>query len=258
VFWEGAIFHHSEQLVAISHDGGVTFSKPIPAAAVNDIPDPLPGSSHWDDSFPSADVNQTNGDIYVTWANEQGSPATALIEFTQSDDGGTHWSTPMTIGGRAGAVNAYFPSVAASPDGHHVFVGWPAQTWAAPGTAPGAGVVSDFSAFNVRTKDMRRRQADEYGVRRSRRLEHECARGAVPRRLRHRGVEQLDGMDRVDRHAQRSPLRGGRRVPQRDRAEAEPRPSVSAGLARQDVRELRHLRRSGRLLNERPPGQPYG
>lgn len=151
VFWEGAIFHHSEQLVAISHDGGVTFGKPIPVAAVTDIPNPLPGSSFRDDSFPSADVNQHNGDIYVTWANEQGSPATALIEFTQSTDGGHSWSAPLTIGGRAGTVNAYFPSVAASPDGHHVFVGWPAQTWVAPGTAPGAGVVTDFSASNLRT-----------------------------------------------------------------------------------------------------------
>jgi hypothetical protein len=151
VFWEGAIFHHSEQLVAISHDGGVTFTQPIPIAAVNDLPSPLPGSSFRDNSFPSADVNQVNGDIYLAWANEQGSPATALIEFTESDDGGKSWSAPITIGGRAGAVNAYFPSVAASPDGHHVFVAWPAQTWVAPGTAPGAGVVSDFAAFNVRT-----------------------------------------------------------------------------------------------------------
>jgi hypothetical protein len=151
VFWAGAIFHHSEQLVAISHDGGVSFSRPMPVAAVNDIPDPLPGSSFRTDSFPAADVNQTTGALYVVWANQQGSPATALIEFTESDNGGLTWSTPITVGGKAGAINTFFPSVAASPDGHHVFVAWPAQTWKAPGTAPGAGVVSQFAAYNLRT-----------------------------------------------------------------------------------------------------------
>lgn len=151
VFWEGAIFHHSEQLVAVSHDGGVSFSRPMPVAAVNDIPSPLPGSSFRDNSFPAADVNQATGALYVTWADERGSPATALIEFTESDDGGMTWSTPITVGGKAGAINAFFPSVAASPDGHHVFVAWPAQTWKAPGTAPGAGVVTQFAAYNLRT-----------------------------------------------------------------------------------------------------------
>ncbi len=151
VIWEGAIFHHSEQLVAVSRDGGVSFGGPMPVAAVSDIPSPLPGSSFRDDSFPSADVNQSNGALYVTWANEEGSPATALIKFTESDDGGLTWSAPITIGGRVGAFNAFFPSVAASPDGHHVFVAWPAQTWKAPGTAPGAGVVTQFAAYNLRT-----------------------------------------------------------------------------------------------------------
>jgi len=151
VFWKGAILHHSEQLVAISHDGGVSFGRPIPVAAVNDIPSPLAGSSFRDNSFPSADVNQVSGAIYVTWANEEDTPATTLIKFTESDDGGQTWSGPITVGGRPGAFNAFFPSVAASPDGTHVFVAWPAQTWVAPGTAPGAGVVTQFAAFNLRT-----------------------------------------------------------------------------------------------------------
>jgi len=151
VFWEGAIFRHPEQLVAISHDGGASFGQPMPVAAVNDIPSPLGGSSFRDNSFPAADVNQATGAVYLVWANQQGSPATALIEFTESDNGGMTWSTPITVGGRAGAINTFFPSVAASPDGHHVFVAWPAQTWKAAGTAPGAGVVSQFSAYNLRT-----------------------------------------------------------------------------------------------------------
>lgn len=151
VFWEGALNHHSEQMVAISHDGGMKFSQPIAIAPVTDIDNPLAGSSFRNDSFPSADVDPTTGNLYVAWANMQDTPATAEIVFTESDNGGRSWSTPITIGGKAGAVNAYFPSVAASPDGHHVFVAWPAQTWVAAGTAPGAGVVSDFAAYNLRT-----------------------------------------------------------------------------------------------------------
>ena len=151
VFFEGAINHHSEQLVAISHDGGTTFGGPMPVAAVNDIPSPLGGSSFRDNSFPSADVNQTNGALDVVWANEEGTPPTALIKFTESNDGGLTWSTPRTVGGAVGAFNAFFPSVAASPDGTHVFVAWPAQTWKANGTPAGAGVVAQFAAFQVRT-----------------------------------------------------------------------------------------------------------
>jgi hypothetical protein len=151
VIWEGAIDHHSEQLVAVSHDGGDTFGRPMPVAAVNDIPSPLGGSSFRDNSFPSADVNQQTGALYVVWANEEGTPPTALIKFTESDNGGLSWSAPRTVGGAAGAFNAFFPSVAASPDGSNVFVAWPAQTWKANGTPPGRGVVSHFAAFQLRS-----------------------------------------------------------------------------------------------------------
>jgi hypothetical protein len=153
VFWEGAVFHHSEQLVAVSHDGGMTFGRPLPVAAVSDLPSPLPGSSWRTDSFPSSSVNQANGDLYVVWADFDVATSTALIKFTQSQDGGATWSTPSVIGGRKGAFNAFFPGVATGPDGKHIFVGWPVQKWAAPGTKPGPGVVFQFAAFTVRTND---------------------------------------------------------------------------------------------------------
>ncbi len=153
VFWEGAVFRHSEQLVAVSHDGGDHFGRPMPVAAVSDLPSPLPGSSWRTNSFPSAAVNQANGDLYVVWADFDVASATALIKFTQSQDGGVSWSDPIVIGGRKGAFNAFMPGVAVSPDGKHIFVGWPVQKWAAPGTTPGAGVVFQFAAFVVRTND---------------------------------------------------------------------------------------------------------
>jgi len=151
VFWEGAIFRHPEILVAVSHDGGVSFSRPIPVAAVTDLPSPLPGSSFRDNSNPAADVNQATGQVYVTWANWDPATQTAFILFTQSSDGGQTFSAPVTIGGRAAAFNAFFPAIAASPDGTHVFVSWPAQTWQPAGTAPGPGVVTQIAAFNLLT-----------------------------------------------------------------------------------------------------------
>jgi hypothetical protein len=145
VFWRGAIFHHTEQLVAISHDGGVSFSRPIPVAAVTDIPSPLAGSSFRDDSSPTADVNPVRGALYVAWENFVIAAQTQLIELTESDNGGLTWTTPVAIGGTPGKFNAFFPGLAAS----HVFVGWPAQTWQPTGTAADQGVVSQFAAYNL-------------------------------------------------------------------------------------------------------------
>ena len=155
VFWEGAISHHSEQLVAISHDGGDTFSGPMPVAAVNDVPSPLPGSSWRNNSFPGVDVNPVSGALYVSWPDwdTTSNPAkpTAVIKFTESHDGGMSWTPAMTIAGAIGFANLLYPAVAASTDGRHVFVAWPGQSWVAAGTKPGAGVVRQFAAARVQT-----------------------------------------------------------------------------------------------------------
>jgi hypothetical protein len=150
VFWKGTLNKHFEQLVAISHDGGASFSKPIPVAAVSP-PSREPGSSFRHDAYPSVDVNRVSGAIYLAWVNQDEASATTLIDFIESSDGGKTWSAPITVGGRAEVENAFFPSLAASPDGHHVFVAWAGQTWKPPGTAPGAGVVSQSAAYNLRT-----------------------------------------------------------------------------------------------------------
>src|SRR5438105_2263423 len=104
-----------------------------------------------DKDYVWADANQNSRALYVVWANEEGTPPTALIKFTESDNGGATWSAPITVGGIAGFANTFFPWVAASPDGMHVFVGWPGQTWKAPGTAPGPNVVTQLAAYNLRT-----------------------------------------------------------------------------------------------------------
>jgi hypothetical protein len=150
VFWLGTLEKHPEQLVAISHDGGASFGEPIPVAPVNK-PGKRPGSTFRHDSNAAAEVNQATGAVYLTWANQDESSATTQIVFTESNDGGKTWSAPIAVGGRANVENAFFPSVAASPNGSHVFVAWAGQTWKQPGTTPGAGVVSQSAAYNLRT-----------------------------------------------------------------------------------------------------------
>src|SRR5258708_12114965 len=104
VLWEGAIFHHSEILVAVSHDGGASFGRPIPAVAVSDIPSPLPGSSFRDNSFPAADVNQVTGAVYLTWANWDPATHTAFILFSQSTASGQTFNAPFTPRAQPGAL----------------------------------------------------------------------------------------------------------------------------------------------------------
>src|SRR2546430_12507953 len=67
VVWEDTDVNGSKQVVAVSHDGGVSFSRPIDIARVHDIQDPIPGANFRDDSFPSLAVDQGTGAVYVDW-----------------------------------------------------------------------------------------------------------------------------------------------------------------------------------------------
>jgi hypothetical protein len=53
VVWEDSDVNGFKQVVAVSHDGGVSFSRPIDIARVHDIQDPIPGANFRDNSFPS-------------------------------------------------------------------------------------------------------------------------------------------------------------------------------------------------------------
>ncbi len=69
VVWEDSDVNGAKQVVAVSHDGGVSFSRPIDIARVHDIQDPIPGANFRDDSFPSLAVDQSTGAVYVAWAD---------------------------------------------------------------------------------------------------------------------------------------------------------------------------------------------
>jgi hypothetical protein len=128
----------SAQMFVKSTDGGRSFNNQAVASTVADIPSPLPGSSFRNDSFPSVDVDQTNGKVYVAWADFRSGRGQVML--TSSSDGGGNWTPAATVLDVAGR-SAFFPGVAVSPDGSKVTVATQALDAKPAGTAPGAGVV---------------------------------------------------------------------------------------------------------------------
>jgi BNR repeat protein len=131
------------QMFVKSTDGGVSFSNQAVASPVADIPDPLPGSSFRNDSFPSVDIGP-NGKVYVAWADFRNGRGQVML--TTSSTGGASWtaaSVVLNVSGRS----AFFPGVAVSPDGMTVSVATQALDAMPAGTAPGAGVVHYDSYF---------------------------------------------------------------------------------------------------------------
>src|SRR5260370_15634484 len=99
-----------------STDGGQSFSKQQVASTVVDIPSPLPGSSFRNDSFPSVDIDQTSGKVYVAWADFRNGRGQVML--TTSSDGGGSWTAAPTVLDVAGRA-AFFPGVGgSSPAGH--------------------------------------------------------------------------------------------------------------------------------------------
>ena len=142
VVWETGVVINGlkvdAQVFAKSTDGGVRFSAQAVVAPVHDLPSPLPGSSFRNDSFPTVDIDQVTGAVYVAWADYQNGHG--RVVFSKSTNGGATWSAPavaLDVPGRS----AFFPGIAVSPDGTKVTVSTQAVDDVPSGMAPGAGVV---------------------------------------------------------------------------------------------------------------------
>ena len=119
----------SQQVVVVSHDGGVTFSKKISIAQVTDLPAAIPGSNFRTDSFPSVGVNPSTGTIYVTWVDA--TAAGGRVKVARSTNGGQTWSAPATVSSSEGY--AFYQGLDVAPNGR-IDVGYQALVATNPAT----------------------------------------------------------------------------------------------------------------------------
>jgi len=115
----------SLQVVAVSTDGGQTFSAPITITQVTDYPltgtpfdvvdlfNRVPGMSARVDCYPHPAADPSSSRVYVVWCDFSGGHGT--VQGAVSSDG-VHWTSLGTVASLAGR-NAFFPAVAVSPGG---------------------------------------------------------------------------------------------------------------------------------------------
>jgi hypothetical protein len=115
----------SRQVVAVSTDGGQTFSAPVTIAQVTDYPltgtpfdvvdlfNRVPGMSARVDCYPHPAADPSSARVYVVWCDFSGGHGT--VRGAVSSDG-VHWTSLGTVAALAGR-NAFFPQAAVSPAG---------------------------------------------------------------------------------------------------------------------------------------------
>ncbi len=132
VAWEDG----SDQVYAVSTDGGVSYSRPRAIGPVADLVDPIPGSNFRNDSFLSlaSDPRASSTTLYAAWVNRttaDGSAAEAVV-YRTSGAGWSKVATPYT-GSVAGSGVPFFQGLDVSGSGR-VDLGWQAMTAVKPAT----------------------------------------------------------------------------------------------------------------------------
>jgi BNR/Asp-box repeat protein len=120
----------SQQVLVVSHDGGVSFSKKISIATLTDLAAAIPGSNFRTDSFASAGVDQNNGAVYVSWSDA--TSGSGRIKVARGTNGGTTWSAPVTVS-TASQGYAFYQGLDVAPNGR-IDVGYQALKTTDPST----------------------------------------------------------------------------------------------------------------------------
>jgi hypothetical protein len=102
------------QVVSVSRDGGVKWSRPITVGPVTDIEDPIPGANFRTSSFPVMGVDRTDGTLWATWVTR--TAAGGRVVVTSSTNRGATWA-PLTTVSTASEGYAFFPGLSVAPNG---------------------------------------------------------------------------------------------------------------------------------------------
>jgi hypothetical protein len=108
------------EVVAVSHDGGATFSKPTTIANVVSSTGNFgafvlgPGQYMRNLEFPT--VAQQGGTLYVAW--NDGASGQSHIMLSKSSDNGATWSSPSAV--TSGSNNEAQPAISADGSGVHI------------------------------------------------------------------------------------------------------------------------------------------
>ncbi len=110
-------FAHTHLLVVQSHDGGTTWSAPVDAATVYDVPFHFGNSCFRNFSLPAFAADPHNGTLYLTWADERNGDADILL--VRSTDGGATWSAPVRVNDDPlhRGKDQFQPQLAVAPNG---------------------------------------------------------------------------------------------------------------------------------------------
>jgi hypothetical protein len=106
---------NSEVMEAKSNNGGVSFSIPVVVSSYVPLPQPpnfLANSLFRVNSNPTAAADDTNGNVYVAWADYAN--GYAVILSSRSLDGGTTWSTPIKVNDDTTKSDHFFPWMSVS------------------------------------------------------------------------------------------------------------------------------------------------
>ena len=136
VFWNGSLMNQAVQFMARSFNGGKTFDRPRPVAAITEVGkfDPAQDDFTFDgvagartNSYPSVDVANgapTGSDatdrIVMTWADAHSGLNHEHARVQYSDDAGQTWSNPVNAEETGDRPD--FPAIAISPDGANVYL----------------------------------------------------------------------------------------------------------------------------------------